>query len=358
MDIITTPLSDIPERLILGIKSRRVPILLSAPGVGKSSVVRKFADDHDLKLIDIRLSQMEPTELLGYPHKVDGKTTYIPFDIFPLEGDEVPVKTPAQFDSHGNKTAEEVRYKGWLLFLDETTNAHPQVLKAAYRLILDREVGFRKLHSHCAVVAAGNRRKDRALAGDLGTALQSRMIHYTIASDLKGWSNWASSNGVYAPIVGFVNFAPDLLNNFDPKSIEGSFACERTWEILSDQLKALPAGFDPDQYLDVIGGTVGQGAALRFKEFLHIFSTIPTESDIVSDPLTAPIPTDVGGRMAVAIYLSEKVNDQNVDKMMVYLARLPVEPQVVCVRLIKARQPALLKTTAFGKIFTAIAKYI
>lgn len=347
MDMITTNLANVPERLKLALRAKRTPILLSAPGVGKSSVVKKFAEDHNLKLIDVRLSQMEPTELLGYPHKVGGKTTYIPFDIFPLASDEIPVNP-----------ATDKPYNGWLLFLDEAPNAHPQVLKAAYRLILDREVGFQPLHPKCAVVAAGNRRKDRALSGDLGTALQSRMIHYTIASDLKGWSDWAANNGVYPQIIGFVNFAPDLLNNFDPKHNDGTFACERTWEMLSDQLKLLPKGFNPDEFLDVIAGTVGQGAALRFKEFLHIFSTIPKISEIEADALGCPVPSDIGGKMAMAIYLSEHINTNNAVPLLTYLARLNIEAQVVCVRLVRARNVALLQTAAFGKIFTAIAKYL
>ncbi|MDP3123021.1 MAG: AAA family ATPase, partial [Thiobacillus sp.] len=42
------------------------PVMLwGPPGVGKSQIVAKIALQHSVPLIDIRLSQMEPTDLRG-----------------------------------------------------------------------------------------------------------------------------------------------------------------------------------------------------------------------------------------------------------------------------------------------------
>jgi len=45
------------------IKAKLVPMLTSSPGLGKSSIVKDIANEFGLKLIDIRLSQVDPTEL-------------------------------------------------------------------------------------------------------------------------------------------------------------------------------------------------------------------------------------------------------------------------------------------------------
>jgi MoxR-like ATPase len=46
------------------------PVMLwGPPGVGKSQIVAKIAQQHGVPLIDIRLSQMEPTDLRGIPFR-------------------------------------------------------------------------------------------------------------------------------------------------------------------------------------------------------------------------------------------------------------------------------------------------
>jgi replication-associated recombination protein RarA len=47
------------------------PVMLwGAPGVGKSQMVAQIAENHNVPLIDIRLSQMEPSDLRGIPFRV------------------------------------------------------------------------------------------------------------------------------------------------------------------------------------------------------------------------------------------------------------------------------------------------
>jgi len=113
------------------LKSGRVPMLHGSPAIGKSSIIYALAAASKLLVIDLRLSQCEPTDLLGFPYldKARNKSGYTPMDTFPLETDAIPEG-----------------YNGWLLFLDELTSATPPVQAAAYKVILDRMVGNHKLH--------------------------------------------------------------------------------------------------------------------------------------------------------------------------------------------------------------------
>jgi len=105
-------------------KANVVPYVVSSPGIGKSSIVAQVAKKNKLKLIDLRLSQCTPEDLQGFPMRTGDKATFTPFDIFPLEGEEVPEG-----------------YNGWLILLDEMSSAPKSVQAAAYKLILDRQVG-------------------------------------------------------------------------------------------------------------------------------------------------------------------------------------------------------------------------
>ena len=96
------------------IKAKLVPMIHGSPAVGKSAIGQQIAKEYNLKLIDMRLSQCDPTDLLGFPFVKEGRAGYAPMDSFPLEGDEVPVG-----------------YNGWLLFLDELNSASQAVQAAA-----------------------------------------------------------------------------------------------------------------------------------------------------------------------------------------------------------------------------------
>jgi len=53
--------------------ARHTPVMLwGPPGVGKSQLVAQVAGKHGVPVIDIRLAQMEPTDLRGIPFR-DGK---------------------------------------------------------------------------------------------------------------------------------------------------------------------------------------------------------------------------------------------------------------------------------------------
>ena len=102
------------ELVVDVIQAGLVPMLTSSPGIGKSSIVHSIAKEFGLKLIDIRLAQVDPTELNGFASLQGDKASYKPMDIFPLENEPLPKG-----------------YNGWLLFLDEMSSAAPATQAAA-----------------------------------------------------------------------------------------------------------------------------------------------------------------------------------------------------------------------------------
>ena len=92
-----------------------VPVnLIGSPGVGKSDVIKQVAKSLNLKLIDFRLSTADPTDLSGLPFVDNGRSVFLPNEAFPIATDEIP-------DG----------FNGWLLFLDEISNAPMSVQAAA-----------------------------------------------------------------------------------------------------------------------------------------------------------------------------------------------------------------------------------
>ncbi len=329
-----------PKQIERILKVGLVPILLSAPGVGKSSVCHQIAKQRDLQLIDVRLSQVDAPEMNGYPDLQGDVARYVAFDIFPTVDTPLP---PGK--------------KGWLLFLDELTSAPRHVVAAAYNLILDRMVGQKALHPKCFIVTAGNRKEDRAIVNEMGSAMQSRIVHLELQTDLKAWMDWAVPAGIDHRVIGFLQFQPPHLNQFKPENVGSTFACERTWEFVSKISDKL-SDQELEEYIPSIAGAVGSGPATDYMNFVRIFKNLPSIASILADPLNADLPGDPGTRFAMAVNIASKLDKTNVDKLAVYLARLQPEAQVVAVRLARGRDPELMKTPAMGKIFIAITQYL
>jgi MoxR-like ATPase len=69
------------------LKGHHTPVMLwGPPGVGKSQIVMQIGERHDLPVIDIRLSQMEPSDLRGIPFKQDGRVEWAVPSILPDAG--------------------------------------------------------------------------------------------------------------------------------------------------------------------------------------------------------------------------------------------------------------------------------
>ncbi len=315
------------------------PLLLSSPGMGKSSLVHQIARDYRLKILDLRLSQCTPEDLQGYPMRNGDKATFTPFDVFPLEGDALPEGC-----------------EGWLLFLDELTSATKPVQAAAYKLILDRMVGSFRLHPNVAIVAAGNKMTDRAVVNQMSTALQSRLIHYELEVSAKEWIEHAIGAGFDYRITSFIGYMPSKLMDFRPDHQDKTFPCPRTWEFLSRLIK--------DQYVSAeiaprIAGTIGAGVAVEFITFAQEFDRIPKLRDITADPRATEVPKESSTKYATVSMMIENFDHRNLDAIIAYVSRFDIEFQVIFCRGAATKDKTIRDThQKFSEYLLKMARYL
>jgi hypothetical protein len=300
-------------------------LLTGSPGMGKSAVGIELADLYNLLLIDVRLSQCDPTDLLGFPtiNQSTQKSEYLPFDTFPIEGDELP---------EGKS--------GWLIFLDEFNSADEDVQKAAYKLLNERMVGQTKLHKNVAMLAAGNLDTDNALVQEMSSALGSRLIHIKVKSDPNAWLEWAYKAEIDSRVTSMIEFKPALLNTFNPDSQTGekTYACGRTWHFVSRSLPYMDLT-DQGNSLVYLAGTIGEGPAREFLSFLKVYASLPKITEIVASPSTTRIPHEPSHLYALSGSLAGNATKHNIDEIMQYMARVNPEYQVSVIRaMIRANQ--------------------
>ena len=250
-------------------------MIWGAPGIGKSSVVSTVAKKNKLDFIDLRLSQLAPTDIRGLPEPRDGISYWCPPEFLPQSGSGI-------------------------LFFDEVNMAPPAIQGIAQQLILDREVGSYKVPEGWFIWAAGNRKEDHAAVFDMPAPLSNRFFHLEITTGLDEFKNYAIKNEIDDRIISFLNFRPNLLHKIDRNS--PAWPSPRQW-VKSHNLLEANLDIDP---------AVGTAAAAEFRSFCKIYKTLPNIEKILNGNATPDFPEDLSAKYALccALALRSKAKEQ------------------------------------------------
>jgi len=284
-------IGELPKYLALLPRKQSV-LILGPPGCGKSTAVREFAeleaeklgrefvdydDDDELflriakspekyyVLLDLRLSECEPSDFLGVPRDIDHFIVYKPLrwvQVFSYE------------QSAG------------LLFLDEITNVRREdVLAQAYKLVLDRRAGLRKFSDGVRVVAAGNDPEHSSIANLLPAPLANRFAIIRIdATDHYEWIEYVNTRegGVDPRVAGYIaRFPGDLLQKCEAETLE-NYPTPRSWSRLNQILRENDLGLVEVE--EVARMLLGSVVAQKFASFCRLKDLLPPPEKILEDP--------------------------------------------------------------------------
>jgi hypothetical protein len=259
------------------------PVMLwGPPGVGKSRIAADIAHAQGVGLIDVRLSQMEPTDLRGIPYRQEDRVVW-----------SVPALLP-DAARHGARG---------ILFLDEITAAPPTVTAAAYQLILDRRLGEYVVPPGWALFAAGNRHGDRGVSYVMPAPLANRFTHYEIEPHLGDWVQWAHAAGIDARVIAFLRFRPDLLFQFDPARSAAAFPSPRSWEYAHRALQKFAAA--PELLPAALQACVGAAAGIELAAFLEHMDAMP-DVEAIAAGTSCEVPLGLDLQYGVAAALVRK----------------------------------------------------
>ena len=274
-------LSTILDQEFIGAKNgHHTPVMLwGPPGIGKSDIINQIGTRNDIPVIDIRLSQMEPSDLRGIPFRNNNLVEWA---------------TPAMLPDaqrHG---------EAGILFLDEITSAVPSVSAAAYQLILDRRLGEYKVPDGWAIFAAGNRQGDRGVSYTMPAPLANRFSHFEVELNLDDWVSWAYKNNIDERIIAFLRFRPEQLFDFDPAHNPVAFPSPRSWEFAHRALKKFSD--HRELLLGTLQACVGPAAGIELKAFVDSLDQMPDLDAILrGEDVKAPKEIDLQYAVAAAL---------------------------------------------------------
>lgn len=268
------------EETIKHVYKRKIPIFIwGATGVGKSMTTKRVAieiandlgktiqteatnNEKDFCFIDVRVSQLDPSDLRGLPTVREKETVWLPPNWLPRAGQGI-------------------------IFFDELNLSPPSIQSSCYQIILDRRLGDYKLPDGYTVIAAGNRLEDRANVFEMSAPLCNRFTHATLKVPNKDeWTDWAIKNNIDNRIISFINFTPSYLFKFDGKYKDRAFPTPRSWSMCSALISGVNNVEDIKTYTTIC---VGEGTSTQLIAFMRLEEKIDID-DIMKNPKTCKLP--------------------------------------------------------------------
>ena len=338
-----------------------VPMVWSAPGVGKSHIINNdLVNVYDqiatavakgrgitlqpgvAQVWERRAGDYDLLDYAGLPYVQDGIQRRASPDIWPGVG---------------------ASGKVWgLLFLDEFTQAGREKQTVMQRLFDEGRVGDYVLPGHhksdpecklglVLIVLAGNRQSDRANSQGMGTQTGSRVVHITLEPSVEDWIDWANGNDVDPTVTALVRQCPEYLFKLDPaqKTEVPTGATPRTLVFLSNLVKQCPP---PELEAQLYIGAVGEEAARAYIALVHAARSINVE-EALTNPEGADIPQEVGHQFAAASLLIRRANPDNFANVVRYVERVgeggfaSPEIAVFVVEAIKRRTPLVAESATY-----------
>lgn len=216
-EITVREMTEIVKKYIRGSHNLNFAIkILGHPGVGKSAVVKKIAEEENFYFIDTRLAFKENVDLGGYPVPDHNNKQMIYFrpKFIP------PEKIPEGYD-------------GILWFLDESNRAHPTVIQTLFQIITEKRCGEHILPEKTSIILAGNlgEEDDTTITEFDDSALDGRLAIFHLKPSAEDWLSWAADNNIHPSVIQYISTFPERL--WDEKNVNPN---PRGWHQVSSAL--------------------------------------------------------------------------------------------------------------------------
>ena len=157
-------------------------------------------------------------------------------------------------------------------------------------------------------------------------ALANRLCPIEIVGDSKSWHDWAITAGVNHIVLGFLDYNPSILMQFDAVTDGLAFPTPRSWEMVSNILNHVSENIS-DVY-PLITGCIGDAAAYELRSWSEVYSKIP-EVETVFAGKTVGVPTRPEILFAlsssIATYANGHHSEEEIRNAVSYVAKLPPE---------------------------------
>lgn len=310
------------QTLIPLISTQKNPILIRGRhGIGKSELVKQFANSINRPLVEKRPSQMTEGDWTGLPNKTK------------MDKENITEWCIPEF-------LQRACREGVVLFLDEIDRAPLEVRQGIFQLGDSRRIDKWELHPDTLLFAACNSGENTSqyLVGDLDPAELDRWTVFDLEPTVEEWIEWGKSNdNIHPLILSFIFENPKHLEHekgsFEPSK---KYPSRRSWKRLSDNLISSNLLNEENKsnviLLNLSNGYVGFEASLSFVDYIKNYKFQVSPEEIV-DKGEVDKTKDFGISDYLALnekiilkgYFSNKLTKKQYENISRYFVTLPAE---------------------------------
>jgi len=222
-------------------------------GLGKSAGVKQWVkeqqtEDASFGYYDLRAALLEAPDLQGLPYLVkndDGTST-------------MHYAKPLWMKNLGERG---------VLFMDELNRGKSDTANGFMQLLTERQVGGHKLSDGILLVAAVNPDSGAYDVSAMDTALADRVITVDVEYDHKAFLNYMEATNFHPLVQAYIKSDLWIYKKPDDIGTEGKFISPRTWDYLSQAMKA-GADTDLEALHSLTEGMLGKGEGKAFYAFV------------------------------------------------------------------------------------------
>lgn len=276
--------------------------VIGPAGLGKTTSIKQIAQEHNLELVKISLSQIEDLgDLVGFPLRqfemVKGggsqpamktiKKMVLEGGVKKLKEVQVPSgevsqggskewvdeNATAQFAQQGYSFTGNKRMSycppewitdkkgGGILLLDDWTRANPRFLQACMELIDQQEYISWKLPKDWHIALSSNPDDGNYMVNTIDVAQKTRFISVEMKFSEERWAEWAEAEGIDGRCINFLLMNPEVVTDeVNPRALTTFF---RSISSIKDFEKELGL-------IQMLGeGSVGGSVATMFTTFIN-----------------------------------------------------------------------------------------
>lgn len=291
------------------------PIIVSEPGVGKSSILKMLeqemgTDEYDFIYVDCPVKDMMDVAA-SIPNHQSKSLEYYVSSLFKL--------------GNGKKK---------VIMLDEFMKS-PKLLQIIFtRMILERSVGDEPLPEGSIVFATSNNASDGvgdSMLAHVGNRVTVLKMSKPTADQ---WNVWATAHGVARPIRAWAAMNPRAFYSytdggqddnpfiFKPSGTAQQFVSPRSLA------KASPIVQSKDELgehlmMAMLAGTIGEAAAKSMAAFIALENKLISFKDVIKAPTTVAVPDDVSAQVMMMFEAVDCVETQDdLSKYMQFINRI------------------------------------
>ena len=323
--------------LICAVGHELTPIIVSEPGVGKSSILKMLearlgTDEYDFIYVDCPVKDM--------------------MDI----AASIPNHETKTLEYYVSKLLKAGNGKKKVIMLDEFMKSHKLMQVIWTRLMLERSWGDEQLPNGSIVFGTSNNASDGVGDSMLAHAANRVCLVEMRKPSADEWNVWASRHGVARSIRAWVAMNPRVMKSytdpeqtdnpyiFKPSGTSKSFASPRSLAkasvIVNNRDK-----FSENMLAVALSGTIGEAAAKSMAAFISMEAKLMSYKEIMKDPGGVKVPDEVSALIMMMFEAVDYIETQaDLSSYMEFINRIKhAEVQSIFFTMIMRTKPKVAR---------------